>query len=138
MYDWSLRRQSTAVQTQPAARCGWAQEPSLIKPFHPLRLCELDDLEIPPQATTDDFGLVQPGHGIGEGVVQRIARAPDRRLNPGLGAPLRIPDREILGATVTLMHEVAVRRSGIEGLITDRKKKTRAPVVFLSADQGAA
>ena len=121
-HDWSLRRQSTAVRTQPAARCGWAQEPSLIKPFHPLRLCELDDLEIPPQATTDDFGLVQPGHRIGEGVVKRIARAPDRRLNPGLGAPLRVAEWDMLAdvPVVVFYQELDEAYPGSKFILTTR------------------
>ena len=57
----------------------------MVEPVHPFECRKLDGLEVPPRTmTTDHFGLVQPDHRLGEGVVVRVADAPDRRINAGV------------------------------------------------------
>jgi hypothetical protein len=43
----------------------------------------------------DDLGLVEADHALGESVVVRVAAAPDRGLDAGLGQALGVADREI-------------------------------------------
>ena len=77
----------------------------MVEPVHPFECRKLDGLEVPPRTTTTDhFGLVQPDHRLGEGVVVRVADAPDRRINAGVCQAVGVTDREILRAPVAVME----------------------------------
>ena len=53
--------------------------------------------------------LGQPDHALRQRVVVRIPGAADRRLDAGLGQPLRIPNRQVLHAPIAVMHQWFLR-----------------------------
>jgi hypothetical protein len=53
----------------------------------------------------DDLGLVKPVDGLGESIVVTVANAADGRLDPSFGKPLRVLDRDVLAAAITVMHQ---------------------------------
>ena len=55
----------------------------------------------------DDLRLVEAIDRFGEGVVVGVAGAADGRLDPGFGETLGVLDRNILGAAIAVMNEVA-------------------------------
>ena len=66
----------------------------------------------------DDFGLVETVYGLSQGVVIRVADAPDRSTSFYLFKTLGIFNRQILDTPVAVMGEaVAVRVSGGQRLI---------------------
>ena len=58
----------------------------------------------------DDLGLVETVDGLGERVVVAIADAADRRLDTGLGQALGLLDRDVLAASIAMMHQPAAMR----------------------------
>ena len=57
----------------------------MVEPVHLFKCRKFHGLELRPRATTTDhFSLVQPDPRLGEGVVERIADAPDRWVNAGV------------------------------------------------------
>ena len=59
----------------------------------------------PRAASANDLGLVQPEDRFRERIVVAVADAPDRGLDAGLGQPLRIADRQVLHASVTVVNQ---------------------------------
>jgi hypothetical protein len=63
--------------------------------------------EVSPGAVlANDLGLVEPDDRLGQGVVVGISHASHRRLDAGLGQALRVADRQVLHASVTVVHEL--------------------------------
>jgi len=58
----------------------------------------------------DDLGLVEAIDRFREGIVVTIADAADRRLDACFREPLGILDRDVLAASVAVMHEPAAMR----------------------------
>lgn len=66
----------------------------------------LDVIEpLPGAMMTDQFGLVEPSEGLGEGIVLAVAPGTDRRDGTGLGQTLGILDGQVLRAPVTVMDQ---------------------------------
>src|SRR3982074_630727 len=87
------------------------QQPAIVEPVHPFERCELDGFHGPPRSPSmDNLGLVETIDGFGEGIVVTIANTADRRLNACFRQALGIPDREVLAASVAVMHEPATMR----------------------------
>src|SRR6266700_3900590 len=53
----------------------------------------------------DDLGLVQPDDALGQRVVIRVPGRPDRRRDPCARQLGAVPDRQVLGAGVTVMDQ---------------------------------
>src|SRR5437870_5497430 len=82
------------------------QQTAAVVPRDPGQRRELDVFDsLPRPAPANDLGLEQSDDGLRQRVVVRIAGTTDRRLNPGLGQALRVADRKILHATITVMDE---------------------------------
>src|SRR6478609_7738501 len=60
----------------------------------------------------DDLGLVEAIDRFREGIVVAIADAADRRLDACFREALGILDRDVLAASVAVMHEPALYRPG--------------------------
>jgi hypothetical protein len=74
------------------------QEPPVVEPVDPLQGGVLDLVEaLPGAAPADQLGLVQPDDGLGEGVVVGVAAGANRGDRAGLGEPLGVADRQVLG-----------------------------------------
>jgi hypothetical protein len=61
----------------------------------------------------DDLGLVETVDGLGQRIVVVVAHAAHRRLDTGFCQALGVFDRDVLAASVAVMHEpaaVAARR----------------------------
>jgi len=69
------------------------EQASLIEPVDPAECRELHVLQALPATTIDQLGLVEPVDRFGERVVIRVADAPDRGRDAGLGQAFRVPDR---------------------------------------------
>ena len=87
----------------------------MVEPVHPLDGSELHRLGMTPGTTpADHLGFEEPDHRLGQGIVVTVADAADRRLDAGLGKPLGIADRDILGDSSgrrnTLGRRVAMKR----------------------------
>ena len=82
------------------------QQPAIVEPVDPFQRRELDGLERPPRPTSmDDLGLVETVDGFGESIVLGISDTADRRLDAGLSQALGVFDRDVLAASVAVMHE---------------------------------
>ena len=91
----------------------------MVEPVDPFEGGELDRFKVPPGATsTNHLGLVQADDRLGQGIVVGIPDAAHRRLDPGIGQALGVADRQVLGATVAVMHQSALsaHRAVIERL----------------------
>ena len=92
----------------------------MVEPVDPLECRELDPLEASPRASrSNHLRLVQPDDGLGQGVVVRIAHAPHRLLDAGLGQTLGVADGEILRPAVTVVDQGIARadRALVQGLL---------------------
>ena len=82
------------------------EESPVIEPVGPFERGKLHGLQMPPRpTTTDDLGLVETNHGLGEGIVVRVASAPDGRVNLCLCEALGVANREVLPAAITVMYK---------------------------------
>ena len=61
----------------------------------------------PWSAPMDDLGLVEAVDRLGESIVVAVADAADRRLDAGFRQALGVLDRDVLAASVAVMHEPA-------------------------------
>jgi hypothetical protein len=78
----------------------------------------LDGFEVLPRAEViDDFGLEEAVNRFRERVVVRVSDASDGRLDASFGESLGVANREILHASVAMMHESRVRRPSPDGLL---------------------
>lgn len=85
------------------------QQAVCVEPGAPSRSSILDVVQaVPGSAVPDDFRLEEPGDRFGQGVVVRVPAAADRRLDPGLGEPLGLPEQQVLDAAVAVMHHPCV------------------------------
>src|SRR5262245_36635409 len=83
------------------------EQPLRIEPVDPGECGEFDGLEMPPRSLAlNHFRLEEADDRFGKRVVIGVAAAADRRLDAGIGQAVRIAHRQILRATVTVMHEV--------------------------------
>ena len=74
------------------------KQPAMVELLDPFQRRQLHRLEMAPgAASANDLGLVQTADRLRERVVVAVADASDGGLDTGLGQPLRIPDREVLG-----------------------------------------
>lgn len=53
----------------------------------------------------DDFGLEKTDDRLSQRVGVRVVDTANRRFGTGLGEPLREADRQVLHATVAMMHQ---------------------------------
>ena len=84
--------------------CDRLEDPAVVEPVDPLEGCELHRFEAAPRASVSNhLGLVQPDDGLREGVVIRIANAPDRLLDAGLGQAFGVADGQVLRPPDALM-----------------------------------
>src|SRR6266550_4704666 len=82
------------------------EQPAMVEPIDPFQRGVLHCLNTSPgTATVNDLGLEQADDGFGECVVVGIANTPDRRLRTRIGQALGVPDRQILGAAIAVMHD---------------------------------
>ena len=82
------------------------EQPAMVEPLHPFQQRLLHSPEMAPRAASaNDLGLVQPEDRFRERIVVAVADAPDRGLDAGLGQPLRIADRQVLHASVTVVNQ---------------------------------
>ena len=57
----------------------WFEKPAVVEPVHVLEGGVLDMVEVPPWSfVSDQFGLVQADHRLGQGIVVAVAYRPDR------------------------------------------------------------
>ncbi len=78
----------------------------MIEPFHPLKGSELDGFTRSPRSSPmNHFGLVKSIDTLRQSVVTGIADAANRRLDAGFRQPFGVLDRDILAATIRVMHE---------------------------------
>ena len=92
----------------------------MIEPVHPRQRREFHGLERPPRSfPTNHFRFEEPDHRFREGVIVAVASTADRRLNAGVGQPLRVAHREILAPAIAVVHEIADRvvTAGVNGLL---------------------
>jgi hypothetical protein len=76
---------------------GFKQAP-IVEPVDPFQRGELDGFQVSPRAVSPDhLSLVEVVDGLGQGVVEAVADAADRRLDTGLGKSSGVLDRDILG-----------------------------------------
>ena len=74
------------------------EEPAVVEPVDPFERGVLDGLQGAPGSTPmDHLCFVEPVDRLGESVVVAVADAADGRHKTGLGQPLRVPDRDVLG-----------------------------------------
>ena len=80
----------------------------MVEPVDPLECCELDRLEASPWASrSNHLRLVQPDDGLGQ--VVRIAHAPNRLFDAGLGQTFGVADGEILRPAVAVVDQGVAR-----------------------------
>lgn len=74
----------------------------------------------------DDLCFVEPVDRFGERVVIAISNTADRRHEAGLREPFRVLDRDILNATIRVVHEIAANRTTImESLLQGIQNEAR-------------
>ena len=103
-----------------------SEQAPVVVPVHPLEGGELHRLAVTPRAAPgDEFGLVQPDDGLGQGVVVRVAHAAHRGRDAPLCEALGVAQREVLDAPVGVVDEPITGRTalmkglfeGIEGQV---------------------
>jgi hypothetical protein len=68
----------------------------VIEPIDPLERGEFHRLQTPPHsASSNHLRLEKPNHGLGKGVVERIASAADGQLDTGVREALGVADRQV-------------------------------------------
>ena len=78
----------------------------MVEPVDPFERGELDGFERAPWPTpVDHLGLVEAVDGLGQGVVVAVADAAYGRLDTGFGQTLGVFDRDVLGASITMMNK---------------------------------
>ena len=78
----------------------------MIEPVYPFQRCELHCLERALWATPmDDLGFVEAVDRLGQSIVVAVAYAAHRRFDAGFGQALGVFDRDVLAASVTVMHQ---------------------------------
>ena len=101
----------------------------MVEPGHPFERCELHGLlRFPWRATVDEFGLVEPVDGLGQGVVVAVALGAHGRLDASLGQALGVPDADVLRAPVGVANQaaIALRLPGVQGLLQRIEYEVRA------------
>ena len=82
------------------------EKPTMVEPVDPLERGELDVVEAPPRPRqADHLRLVEPVDRLGQGVVVGVPLAADRGLDPHLGEPLRVADRQVLDTAIAVMNQ---------------------------------
>ena len=82
------------------------KQPPMVEPVDPLQRREFDVFQAFPRPTSaDDFGLEQPDHGLGQGVIIGVADTAHGRLDPGFPKPLRVANGQVLASPVAVMDQ---------------------------------
>ena len=82
---------------------GWdvaefAVQAAVVEPVDPGERRQFDVVGVAPGAlAADEFGLVEPVHRLGEGVVVAVTDRPDRGQSVDLGEAFGVRDRGVLG-----------------------------------------
>jgi hypothetical protein len=95
-------------------------------PRHALENRELDVLETSPRPPAPDhLRLEEPDHGLRQGVVVGIPLATHRRLDPGLGQPLGVANRQVLHSAVAVVNRTLpfTERPVVERLLKGVRRK---------------
>ena len=83
----------------------------MIEPVDPFQRGVFNGFERPPwSAPMDHLSFVEAVDRLGQSVVIAVADAADRRLDPGLGKPFGVADRDVLAAAIGVMDEAAAAR----------------------------
>ena len=101
----------------------------LVIPVHPFECFPFDlTNRLPGSEELDDLGLEQADDAFGERIVIGILDAADRGVDPGLGQPFGVADRQILTAAVRAMDQLICLRWGslIDSLVWRIENETRA------------
>jgi hypothetical protein len=90
----------------------------MVKPGHPFQRCQFDGLtRFPWRAAVDQFSLVEPIDGLGQGIIVAVALAAHRRFDAGFCQALAVLYRYILRPPVAMMDQlVTFRLTGVQGL----------------------
>ena len=89
--------------------CRWSvpddlEEALMVEPVDPFKRCELHRLQTSAgPSRANHLRLVQPDDRLGQGVVIRIANAPHRLLDAGLGQAFGVADGQVLRSPVPVM-----------------------------------
>lgn len=104
------------------------EQTAVIEPVDPFERGIFNRLEgSPGSASMDDLGLVEAVDCLGQSVVVAVADAADRWLDPGLGKPFAVSDRDVLATAIGVMDETAAaRRSAIMECLFERIEQTSA------------
>src|SRR3954447_26579329 len=94
----------------------------MVEPVDPFESGEFDRLGTAPRtAPMDDFGFEQSIDGFSERIVITVADAADRWLNASVKQALGVTDREVLHATVAVVHEATLaNRAAIAQRLLER------------------
>ena len=89
-------------------------EASVVEPVDPLGGGDLDVVDaLPRPSRLDQFGLVETVDRLCKGIVERVADRPHRGGDAGLGQPLAVAQRRVLGSSVAVGHH-RVKRACID------------------------
>ena len=93
------------------------KQPPVVEPVDPLQGGKLDWVDAPPwPAAPDDLGLEEPDDALRERVVVRVADRPDRGLDPRLGEPFGVANRQVLRSTIAVVDEFVAARARVKSL----------------------
>src|SRR4051794_22673326 len=80
------------------------EQPPMIEPVDPFERGVFDRFQMTPRAAAmNHLGLVETDYGLGERVIVGISDAAHRRFGAGFGQSLRVANRQVLAATITVM-----------------------------------
>ena len=83
-----------------------ARQAAVVEPVDPLEGGEFEVVEAPLGAlVANQFGLVEPYHRLGRGVVVGVAALTDRVHDAAFGAAFGVADRQVLDAPVAAVHQ---------------------------------
>ncbi len=101
-----------------------SEQPSIVEPVNPFKRGHLNGLQVAPRPTLlDDLCLVQSVDRLGQRVVVRIAHAADRRFDASFSQPVRVTDRHVLHAAVTVMDQAGYCH--IAGMLPEMPRQLR-------------
>jgi hypothetical protein len=90
------------------AHSRWREQHVMIEPIDTVKRRECDGLQMAPRAEPEnDFRFEQANHGLGEGVVVRIAATADGGRDVGVSKAVGLVHRQVRCPAITVMHEAA-------------------------------
>ena len=91
-------------------------EAGVVPPSHVLECCQLDLLDrFPWVMSVDRFGLVEPVHRLGEGIVIRVTDGSRRGFRIELDDPVRVHNREVVRPVICVMDRLVEWSLSVEG-----------------------